>query len=197
MKEIITEFTESFKLFLSEQISTSERKLNDNTLFSFSFPNETLDFDILFEKIKLFSPSFIFEKPDENFRLLAFDSAYNIGKDSYNTSDSISSVINELRKNTIENWGDEFKKYIPLFVGGMKFLTYHNSDLWKDFNQSNWFVPKYLFIKKGGFSGLIFNSFYKSLKNIDEIRLSIQNDLCELFEIKTAETQKNSFSITK
>ncbi|MCH8326719.1 MAG: isochorismate synthase [Bacteroidetes bacterium] len=182
MKEIITDFIESFKIFYAEKINTSKAKLKKNSLVSFAYLNKEIDFNKIFENIGLFSPSFIFEKPDEDFKILAFDTIYSFNDEIKNDAIKISSFINELRENTIENWGKELSKNIPLFVGGMKFLKDNNSELWKDFNESNWFIPKYLFIKKGNFSGLIFNTFYNSLKNIDKEIIIIQNDLNNLFK---------------
>ena len=149
MKKIITDFIESFKLFHTEKISASKSELNDNTLFSFVFPYKNIDFDLILGKINSFSPSFNFEKPEEDFKILAFDSIFTFDGKSKNNSSAISTFIIELSKNTFENWGEELSKDIPLFVGGMKFLSDYSSDLWKDFNQSNWYIPKILFIKKG------------------------------------------------
>ncbi len=192
MKDIITGFIESFKIFHAEKISTSKAKLNKNTLVSFVYPNKNINFNIIFEKVRLFTPSFIFEKPDENFEILAFDSTYSFTDDIKNNAAKIFPFINELRENTIENWGKELSKEIPLFVGGMKFLTNSNSELWNDFNGSNWFIPKYLFIKKGSFSGLIFNTFYDSVKEIDKILATIQNDLNNLFEATQVDFSNNN-----
>ena len=192
MKEIITDFIESFKRFHAEKINTSKAKLNENTFVSFAYPNKNIDFNIIFEKIRLFTPSFIFEKSDEAFKILAFDTTYSFNDGIKNNATKISSFINKLRKNTIENWGKELSKDIPLFVGGMKFLNDNNSELWKDFNESNWFIPKYLFIKKGNFSGLIFNTFYNSLNEIDKTIIVIQNDLNNLFKETKVDLSNNS-----
>ncbi len=192
MKEIITDFIESFKTFYAEKANTSEAELNEDTLVSFVYPNKNINLNLIFEKVRAFTPSFIFEKPDEDFKILAFDSVYSFNDDIKNNTTKISSFINKLRNNIIENWGNEFSKNIPLFVGGMKFITDNNSELWDDFNESNWFIPKYLFIKKGDFSGLIFNTFYNSLKEIDKKLILIQNDLTDIFETTKVDLSNNS-----
>jgi len=199
MKKIITDFTESFKLFYTEKISTSKSELNNNTLFSFVFPYKNIDLDVILGKINSFSPSFSLEKPEENFKILAFDSIFNLNDNRINNSALISAFINELRKNTFENWKKEISKDIPLFVGGMKFLNNNSSELWKDFNQFNWFIPKYLFIKRQDFSGIILNVFHISINDIDKFLVLIKNDLNKLFteEIKNELNKnliENSFS---
>ncbi len=48
----------------------------------------------------------------------------------------------QIENNFISNW-DELKiEGAPLVVGGIKFAPNQKSDLWSDFSDSDWFIPK-------------------------------------------------------
>ena len=194
MKEIFSDFKSSFSKFHSEKIIPSDNLSNDNTLISFAYSIPDLDFDSLFNNIREYSPSLILEKPDENFKIIALDSVYTFEDDFKNNHSSFSTVINTLKENTIENWGEELSRDIPLIVGGMKFLAKSNSELWNDFKDSNWFIPKFLFIKKNNFTGLVFNTFLRSIRDfeneIDDIQIELEKILATETNIDNNENSK-------
>ncbi|PJB00219.1 MAG: hypothetical protein CO128_01095 [Ignavibacteriales bacterium CG_4_9_14_3_um_filter_30_11] len=177
MKEFLTDFKSSFSKFHSEKIIPFDNLSNENTFISFVYPIPNLNFNNIFNKIREYSPSLIFEKPDEDFKIIALDSIYTFSDKLKTDQSSFSSVINNLKENTIENWGKDFSKEIPLIVGGMKFFAKSNSELWNDFKDSNWFIPKFLFIKKNNFTGLVFNTFLKSIKDFDKYIFKVKNEL--------------------
>jgi menaquinone-specific isochorismate synthase len=69
---------------------------------------------------------------------------------------TISKSVRELKNKVISNWNDEENEY-PLVCGGMKFTAEHSGTEWQDFNDSDWFVPEFLLVKKSNSHSLFYN----------------------------------------
>ncbi len=85
--------------------------------------------------------------------------------------------VSNVEKNFINNW-DEFDLSLPLFLGGMKFSVDKIDKLWKGFSDSDWFIPKFLFIESKNRSYLMYNFWFRSY---DDKRC--QYDLQRVFDL--------------
>jgi menaquinone-specific isochorismate synthase len=58
-----------------------------------------------------------------------------------------SNSIQNFQSSYFNNFDEFGLVSIPVFVGGMKFSPEENDTLWEMYSDSDWFIPKYLFIK--------------------------------------------------
>lgn len=121
--------------------------IEKNTLLSVVKSVKEINFHSILNKVQKGNDVFFFsERMNENMIILGIDTAFDItiyGNDRVNkTADAISKVEN----NFINNWND-FDLSLPLFVGGMKFSVDDSDELWNGFSDSDWFIPKFLFLK--------------------------------------------------
>jgi menaquinone-specific isochorismate synthase len=91
--------------------------------------------------------------------------------------------INEIAQNHISNFGEAEAADIPLFVGGIKFAPNPKNELWKDYSDSDWFIPKIIFFKKGIYYSVIYNFIFSS--NLEKNFTEFSNYLSQIEFIDT------------
>ena len=162
MDEFIPVVVSRFSDFLSQNQSNI-KKLSKSSIISFFTP-----LNLEFNKINLdevrknFERSFYFEKPFEEIRFLGIDQITAIEENGSGRFASTDKKINVIKENFFCNWPEESRSYIPLFLGAMKFTVEHSDNEWKDFNDSTWFIPEFLFFEKDKKTFLLFNFFFGS-----------------------------------
>lgn len=97
----------------------------------------------------------------------------------------------------ISNADESIKKSFPLFIGYKKFTDSQKENIWNDFQDENWFIPKFIFINNGNESFAIHNFIGNNFDEAEfEKFLSYKNDryefINELIKVKFV-----NFSTTK
>lgn len=132
---------------------------NDLTLLSIVHPVQDLHFSSILKQVQKEDSVFFFgERPEEEFAFLGVDSTIDL---SINGDDRVAKtalIVDEVEKNFVNNWKD-YDLSLPLFLGGMKFSADSSSGLWNGFSDSDWFIPKFLFLVHKGKSYLVYNVF--------------------------------------
>ncbi|HZW39952.1 MAG TPA: isochorismate synthase [Ignavibacteriaceae bacterium] len=171
MKDMLEGFFESLETFVETQKQILKNKPKDNYILSFVYPLKFNSFNVnLDEAVKSGNKCFYFEKPSEELSILAVDELENIAENGISRFNATDKKIKDLRKLFYSNWD---KSIYPLFVGGMKYQSENDDDEWKDFNDSNWFIPAICFYRNKENISCIYNfyfttSFEKVKKNFEQ-----------------------------
>jgi menaquinone-specific isochorismate synthase len=151
-------------------ITDSSEKLSGKTattLVSYCF--EDGNFQIqkkLFHLSKNYEKFFYWEKPEDNLCFLALGELFSIieyGKIRFTTTEK---KVKNWTDNFYSNWNEE-NYSTPLFIGGMKFIPESEPDLWENFPDSCWIVPRIIVLKKGK-KEFIFYNFLISPESLTE-----------------------------
>jgi len=148
--------------------------------------------DLFYWKVKYDNSEFLALNPLFDFK--------EFGKDRL---EKTSRKINDLEFNFKSNWCEYNLEYVPLIVGGIKFAPDQNSEIWKDFSDSDWFIPTILFLKKKNQAYFVYNFFNcgnnkKCVSDFNNSLIFLTNILNEenidqKSEIFLPQTSSNSF----
>ena len=155
-----SEFSQLFSL--SEQINESEylmltEKLCNGNNFSFYWSN-----------------------PSEYFSFLAYGEVYSICKNEFADLSKFDEQLTTLPFRINSNYGDNIGTTNPLFVGGIKFPSAKNDEIWRDFEFAKWSIPQILLIKNENEFKIIINTFKQ---NIDQVFSLIDRLYSSVLEI--------------
>ncbi len=154
MKDI-SGIVNSFSQFLSDK--TKQKENLQGSLLSFGKEISSFDFeDKIHSILKSSENSFYFSSAGNQLSFITLDQAFNITENGQARFISTDKKLKEISGKFISNWSDQS---LPLFVGGMKFTVEHSDDDWKDFSDSNWFVPEIILCRVQGKIFLIYNYF--------------------------------------
>jgi len=135
------------------------RLIEKNTLISIAHPLMEINFKSILDEIRDGSDVFFFsEKPNEGITILGIDSTFDISIYGDDRVTKTAKAISKIEQHFIHNW-NEFELSLPLFVGGMKFSANESDELWDSFSDSDWFIPKFLFIESNNKVYLTYNFF--------------------------------------
>ncbi|MFZ1291774.1 MAG: isochorismate synthase [Melioribacteraceae bacterium] len=168
-KELINFFNSSRDLF---------KNSDKNTLFSFLFKLDNLEIskftDSKFIADKIY---FYWRILNEDEEFLGIDKIYTISANGENRLNETNDQVNKFGDNLITNWNQHEFLNIPIFMGGIKFAPNQKSEKWKAYNDSDWFIPRILFLKNSKGIFLIYNfcnSFDDETNAKNEINNSIE-----------------------
>ncbi len=196
MPDLIETLVSSFSKYLTEKKTTLKNNPN-NFLISYCFP---LEKNILeFEPHSLaakFNKAFYFEIPAENFSFAGIDEIISISEKGEGRFAATEKKINEWKENFINNWDEISSKRIPLFIGSMKFMVEHSDEDWKEFEDSDWFVPEILFLKIGTNNYLIYNFIFSASSSSHKAAEKFEAKLRYILQvIKSVKNETKKFSI--
>ncbi len=136
---------------------TSDVKL---LLYSKLFEIEKFNFldgvNSLSQKTKNF---FYWNEPAENFSVLGFGEAFSIKENGEKRTIRTGEIVASLKEEMKSNWQNSKELSVPIFLGGIKFSPHNESELWKDFYDADWFIPKHLYFCRKGKCYYVFSSF--------------------------------------
>lgn len=112
------------------------------------------------------------EEPALGYSFIAFGSIYEIKNNGSERISVTEDLIEELRGKVVSNEDRYDLKSVPLFVGGLKFAPNGKSELWENYADSDWFVPKGILIKTEGKYFLVTSIYDYDPKNISKERLT-------------------------
>jgi len=141
----------------------SEKPLKTPNLMSFAIEIEPINFYCLTRDLNKKNDFFYWSIAEQQITFLAYNPIYNIKVNGEQRVELTGEQINSLKENFIKNWEEYDLTDIPLFFGGLKFAPNQKSEVWKDFSDSDWFIPRFLFLNKNGKYYLIVNYFYNEI----------------------------------
>jgi len=179
MKDFISELTNSFSQFLTDVTARSKENLS-GCIISFSKEIPGFDFDSRINQLLKSGNSFYFSSPDQ-LSLIGLDKVFSIVESGQGRFAAIDKKIKDISSRFFNNWSEN---KFPLFVGAMKFTVEHSDDVWKDFKDSEWFVPEIVFLKDKKKNYFLYNHFTE--QGLSKTRLT------EKFKNKIENIFKNS-----
>lgn len=123
---------------------------------------------------------------DNNIKFYATDPLIAINEDGDKRLMKTSIKINKIAQNHISNFGETVAANIPLFVGGIKFAPNHKNELWNDYSDSDWFIPKIMFFKKDNYYIAIYNFIFSSNLEINFKEFVEYLNKIELIEVNNS-----------
>lgn len=156
---------------------------NKNTLVSFFYRIEPINFTLIIDKISYFKKAFTFFNSKEEVNFIALD---ELKKDfNYN--------IPLIRISNVDN---SILQKFPLLVGYKKFTDVSKTNLWNDFKANYWFIPKFLIAQKEN-DYFIIHNFYNNdydEENFNQLINLLSNNFKQNFselKAKKIENQEN------
>lgn len=190
MLNYIQNIINSFSDFLIENKNIIGKQEFTEHLVSYKLPNSDLQVLNKLTMILRNNPrAFYLENVKEKFSLLGLGSALELSENGLGRFSTLSKSYRELKGKIISNWQDETNEF-PLICGSMKFTVEHSEDEWKDFKDSDWFVPEFLLVEKNGSKNLFYNSNNQNVslkKHTDKFASKLESLLSiqENAEVKT------------
>ncbi len=192
MNSIFSKYIDEFENFVQNQSSSDNTKY-----FSFCSIIENINFDVIIQKIeKLKNPFFYWSQKNQNIAFIGIDSLIRISVDGTERTIQTEKNIQQFSDKFIDNWDKFNLDSVPMFLGGLKFSPNEINELWSDYRDSDWFVPKILFYKKEDRYFLVLNlekenyqqQFISSLNFVQHILFNEDNLELSKFIIKSSYT---------
>lgn len=180
MHETLVKPKESFAEFLTSRLPLiSERR--EISLISFHFPFKNFN---PFEKkenfLTNFSTALFVSKPNNSFQFLALSQVHSIQINGKLHFSEIQQELSNICGRLITNSTFNGYKQNPLFIGGIKFEPGKSSDLWNDFDDANWFIPEFLFVKDGNSISVCYNVLVNPEEEFENIINTFEEKLDKL-----------------
>ncbi len=186
----------SFTEFLQKN-EKSIKSHHGQSLISYIFPAEEYE---IFSRINNLRKKqeilFYLENPSENRFFLGVNSILMLTEKGEKRFSSLEKKIKETGENYISNHRD-FELSVPLFMGGMKFTVEHSDEYWKDFEDSNWFIPELIYIKNNGRYYFVFNCFSSSKMRTEILTAKLEKVLNIFFSDVSNEESREFRIITR
>lgn len=174
--------SEKFRHFV---LNALEKRILPSSLASFAFRAED---SLMIEKIKKLSyeyeKSFYWEKPSEGIIIIALGELISISENGKGRFAAIEKKVKMIREGFISNWDELESDQLPLFVGGMKFTPENHSEVWENYSDSNWMVPKVLVYCKGDEKVVVCNFLLSSEISRDRLLSEFEMRMSQVFSAK-------------
>ena len=155
---------DKFDLFL-DLISHHSNSTSKLASFAFEIPKVKIS-TLLTSNLVVKKDYFYWKIDSEKVEFFATDPLISFNEYGADRLSKTSANVNQIENSFFSNW-DEFNLIsAPLVVGGIKFAPNQKSNLWEEFSDSDWFVPKLLFFNQND-SYYVFYNFYYSSQNIN------------------------------
>ena len=188
MNDYIQNSSTSFTEFLNQNRNLLKYR-QGQSLVSFVFPASKIELkDRLNSLCKNQKVFFYLERPSERKMFFGINSILSITEKGEKRFSSLEKRVVSLKEQFISNQRN-FNLIIPLFLGGMKFTVEHSDNDWKDFDDSDWFIPELLYLENGEQNYFTFNIFTSQKINTEAIVSKFENVLT-LF-LSSAEKDQN------
>jgi menaquinone-specific isochorismate synthase len=176
MEDFKLALVNSFSQFLTEK--TAQQKENSGgSLLSFTAEINNFDFNNKIDSLlKSSENSFYFCFPEDKNSFIALDVVFSIAENGHGRFASTDKKIKKVTERFINNWDN---KNFPLFIGSMKFTVEHSDDVWKDFTDSEWFVPEIIIFNTKSKTHLLFNHYAEQglskTRLTEKFRIKVEN----------------------
>ena len=196
MPDSIKTVVNSFSNFLTEKKADLKNNPN-NFLISYCLPLtiDNLKFEPQSMAVK-FDKSFYLEMPGKKFAFTGVNEVITISEKGEGRFAATEKKIGEWKNNFINNWGIIDSNRVPLFIGSLKFMVEHSDEDWKEFNDSDWFVPEIVFLKLAEKNYLIYNFIFSAGSSAQKATEKFESKLKIIFKvISENKTATNNFAI--
>ena len=154
-----------------ETILSDQKNKKYPKLCSFAFPLNNINIPLIINNLK--ENYFYWNTTIEYEEFLGINPLYKINEFGEHRIDNTGIKISDLQNNFVSNWSKINLTNIPLVMGGIKFSPNQQSETWKDFSDSDWFIPEIIFLKKNKKYYIVLNLFIGS--NIEHIKDKFEN----------------------
>lgn len=163
---------------------------NESTLLSFVSKVEDINFDsILYTYQNKEKDFFYWNIPVNNCAIFAYDSIFSVSENGPGRTEKTEDKIKALQHNFYNNWSDFELSSVPLIVGGMKFSTDDKNEIWQDYADSEWKIPRNVLLKNNLGSFIITNFFLTDSQ--DDIAASYQKG----YELLTCDKTNGGYEV--
>jgi menaquinone-specific isochorismate synthase len=169
---------------------------SEKKIISFAFQIEEKYYKKVSENLGLIHDKFFYTgRSSDKTSFIGVSSVMDVEHDGDQRVTDSSNSIQSFQSSFYNNFDEFGLVSIPLFVGGMKFSPEENDTLWENYSDSDWFIPKYLFIKLEDRHFLITN-FCRETITSDEIQKEFDTAVDQYCE-NGADTYFNEASIVE
>ena len=172
--------------YIDKIISTNSPNAGSNKqlLVSFVHPISSCGINELIYKAQIKGDQFFYwGKPSEECSALGYGVLISFKESGLQRVELLESEIERWKNNFIHNWNEYDLPTIPLIMGGMKFTSGKNDPIWDDFKDSDWFIPKYIFIHYNSKTYLVYNF----VLNADSKTDNVTDGLDEVYKLAALE----------
>ena len=150
-----------FKKFIS-RVNLGINGSKHPGLVSFSFKIPPIEIPKIINSKFLTKKDFFYWKINfEEIEFLALDPLVNFNEYGEKRLLKTSKRVSIYENNFTSNWKNYNLEFVPIVLGGIKFAPDQHSRLWKNFSDSDWFIPKFLFFKQK--NSIFFHLNYQSI----------------------------------
>ncbi len=182
MEQYIDQLTGLYLDFLSKSYPEISQKSSPNTLISFAVALHNQSFVQRFDSFfSAYEKAFYWSKPEEELTIFGFDDLITIAENGINRFKVTEKKMKQAKESFFSNWKDTDLQFLPLFLGGMKFSSNKDDVLWSNYEDSLWFIPKFLFVTKSDKSFFIYNNFVNSNFSIEKTAEKYNSKLKTIF----------------
>lgn len=151
-------------------------------LVSFASPIDNFDLiEGYCTSVKIYEKTFYWEIPSRKTAFYGLGELMSISESGKARFMNIQKRIKEQQENFTSNWGMYSLEEVPLYIGGMKFSPEGTSDLWENFEDAYWFVPKIMFLNSKDKTYLIYNLILSGDSSIEKIEEDFKRRLDWVF----------------
>lgn len=193
MEDFNSALVRSFSQFLSEKTAQQKENFAGQLL---CFAEEIINFDFknkIDSLLKSSENSFYFYSPEDKTSFIAIDLIFSIAENGRGRFAATDRKVKEIKNRFINNWDD---KNFPLFIGSMKFNVEHSDDLWKDFNDSEWFVPEIIIFNNKKRTYFLFNHYVEQGLSKARLTEKFRSKVDNIFQNKNEEKKEFLTRIT-
>ena len=135
-----------FDLFLD---SITQQLNSNQKLSSFAFEIPIVKISTLINSnLAINNDYFYWKIESDNLEFFAYDPLVNFNEFGEDRLSKTCDNVNQIETSFFSNWAEYNILNAPLVVGGIKFAPNQKSNLWEKFSDSDWFVPKVMFLKR-------------------------------------------------
>lgn len=190
MKEQFSSFITAYEQFCLTKKAELKNNFKNSVLSFISPTNTFLPYELIEPALMHFSQGYYYEKEAKNYKFLALGKLIDLSENGVGRFETIDKKINALKNSFYSNYREMGINDIPLFVGGMKFLTENDGKEWKDFDDSNWFIPSLIFLSIDHKNYIIFNS--TGISSVERIKQNLDQLLSIIEELETTNSKQDN-----
>ena len=190
---MLKDLLRKFRLFNDSFKNRTNYEENASGFRSFAYRIKTINFPFLLDKFNS-EDYFYWSVSNNNLSMLGVKSVLDIKVNGLDRIEETDNKILQIKENFENNWHEAGLKFTPMFLGGMKFVPNEQGNVWSDFSDSDWMLPKFLFYKNRSDYFLIINFRASTFNN-----LTLENEILDIINLlirNSAPVEQKNIKIT-